>query len=98
MDEEFTEFQLPLYALIFTEGITEAIGGLIYYHLDDNRQRFLTLDILEREGENYLERFKEEILLPTLQEIFNKSLPFSLTENFDTCQRCPYIDHCRRRL
>ena len=94
--KDFVEFQLPLYALIFTQGNTDKIGGLIYYHLDDNRRNFLTLDILQKEGINYMERFKEEILLPVLLNIFDAKSPFKLTEDFDTCQRCIFADHCRR--
>jgi ATP-dependent helicase/DNAse subunit B len=96
--EDFTEFQLPLYGLIFTKGKTDQIGGLIYYHLDENRQNFLTLDILQKEGSDYIQRFKEKILIPTLKDIFDKKVPFNLTEDFDTCQRCIFIDHCRRRV
>lgn len=96
--ENFTEFQLPLYGLIFTRGNIDQIGGLLYYHLDENRQNFLTLDTLKEEGEDYIQRFKEKILLPTLKDIFNKKTSFTLTENLDICQRCIFIDHCRRRV
>ncbi len=95
--EDFTEFQLPLYGLIFTRGKIDKIGGLIYYHLDEDRQNFLTLDILQKEGKDYIQRFKEEILSPTVKDIFNKKLSFKLTENFDICQRCIFVDHCGRR-
>ncbi|MDD5455309.1 MAG: hypothetical protein PHW62_07450, partial [Candidatus Ratteibacteria bacterium] len=82
----------------FAKGDTEKIGGLIYYHLDENLRDFTKLDILKEEGENYVQQFKKSILLPTLKEIFNKDLPFYRTENFDTCQRCVFIDHCGRRV
>lgn len=98
ISENFTEFQLPLYGLTFAKGETDKIGGLIYYHLDEKFQDFLQLDILEEEGRGYIQQFKENMLLPTLKEIFNKNLPFCLTENFDTCQRCIFIDHCGRRV
>ena len=96
--EDFTEFQLPLYGLIFTKGKIDLIGGLIYYHLDENRQNFLTLDILKEEGRDYIRQFEEKILLPTLKDIFNKKNSFQLTKNMDICQKCIFIDHCRRRV
>lgn len=98
LGEDFTEFQLPLYALIFTGGKINKVGGLIYYHLDETREKFITLDILEKEGDNYIERFKEEILIPTFRDMFNEKVRFNLTEDFDICQNCIFIDHCRRRI
>ena len=97
-DNDFTEFQLPLYGLVFTKGQIDLIGGLIYYHLDENRQNFLTLDILEKEGKDYIKKFKEKMLLPILKDIFNKNSSFQLTENLDICQRCIFVDHCGRRI
>jgi hypothetical protein len=96
--ENFTEFQLPLYGLSFAKGNTEKIGGLIYYHLDENLKDFVALDILKEEGSDYIKMFKETILLPVLREIFDKNLPFGQTEDFDVCQRCLFVDHCGRRV
>ncbi len=97
ISKDFTEFQLPLYGLTFAKGETAKIGGLIYYHLDEKLQNFLQLDILKEEGKNYIKLFQEEILLPTLREIFDRESPFHQTKDFDICQRCAFIDHCRRR-
>ncbi len=95
--DNFTEFQLPLYGLTFAKGETEKIGGLLYYHLDENLPNFMELDILKEEDGNYIKIFQEEILLPTLREIFDKDLPFHQTGDFDICQRCVFVDHCGRR-
>ncbi|MBU0533902.1 MAG: PD-(D/E)XK nuclease family protein [Candidatus Omnitrophica bacterium] len=97
-DNDFTEFQLPLYGLVSTKGKIDLIGGLIYYHLDENRQNFLTLDILEKEGKDYIKKFKEKMLLPILKDIFNKKISFQLNKNLDICQRCIFVDHCGRRV
>jgi len=96
--KDFTEFQLPLYGLTFAKGDTQKIGGLLYYYLDENMRDFIQLDILKEEGPGYIRKFQEEILLPTLTELFNKNLPFCKTEDFDICQRCAFIDHCGRRV
>lgn len=96
--KDFTEFQLPLYALIFTRGDIEKIGGLIYYHLDDTRQKFLMMDILQKEGKDYIEKFRKEILIPVFKDMFEQKTNFNLTKDFDACQRCMFVDHCGRRV
>jgi len=96
--EDFREFQLPLYALIFCQGDFSLVGGLIYYHLQAGRDKFTSLDILEKEGSDYLLQFREEILTPTLEEILTPDKPFRCTEDLQRCRYCPYIDFCRRRV
>ena len=87
--EEFTEFQLPLYALIFSEENFGKIGGLIYYYI--SREKTEVVDITE---EGYLSMFREEILIPTINEIIDPTKDFPRTNDEKRCRTCSYKGFC----
>lgn len=93
--DEFTEFQLPLYALMFSKSGKKKIGGLIYYKIG---KKIETKNISEDiEIENYLKAFREEILTPTIEEMINQKIPFYQTKDKETCKYCAFKMHCGRR-
>ncbi|MCK4330537.1 PD-(D/E)XK nuclease family protein [candidate division WOR-3 bacterium] len=87
--EEFTEFQLPLYALIFSEENFGKIGGLVYYYI--SREKTEVVDIME---EGYLSMFRDEILIPTINEIINPTKDFPRTNDEKRCRTCAYKGFC----
>ncbi|MFN3966451.1 MAG: PD-(D/E)XK nuclease family protein, partial [Endomicrobiia bacterium] len=90
--DEFTEFQLPLYALMFSRECKNKIGGLIYYKIG----REITTKVIcdECQASNYIEEFKEKILIPTISEMINKNIPFYQTKDKTFCKYCLYRVHC----
>ncbi len=92
LEEDFREFELPLYALIFTKGDYKKIGGLIYYYWD--KSEFKYKDIYE---ENYIENFYADILIPTIKEMSHPDIPFKRTDDLRNCRNCEFIDYCARR-
>jgi len=92
LSEDFREFELPLYALIFTKGDYKKIGGLIYYYWD--KSEFKYKDIYE---ENYIENFYADILIPTIKEISRPDISFKRTDDLRNCRNCEFIDYCARR-
>lgn len=93
--EEFLEFQLPLYALMFLKDSKKKIGGLIYYKIGSEPKIHDICD--EDDIIDYLNRFREKILIPTIDEMLDKDIPFSQTADKDNCEYCPYCVICGRR-
>ncbi len=87
--DDFTEFQLPLYALMFSAQSSQAIGGLLYYYI--SRNKVGTEDIM---GEGYIQKFRNEILIPTLREIIDPKTTFSRTDDERGCRICVYREFC----
>ncbi|UCG29431.1 MAG: PD-(D/E)XK nuclease family protein [candidate division WOR-3 bacterium] len=90
--EDFNAYQLPMYALIFSKDHSNIIGGMLYYSIDEESQ---TRDIVEgKDVENYLNDFRQEILIPTIKEIIDPNLAFSQTEDSASCKYCIYNHVC----
>ena len=90
--EDFTEFQLPLYALAFSKEHFDIIGGLMYYEIG-RKSRIINI-IDKQDAAQYLTAFKEEILVPTIKEILNPEQNFYQSDNDDFCRYCPYEQLC----
>jgi len=92
LGEDFVEFQLPLYALLLTGRSPEMICGLAYYEISKSVR---IVEITEKDSvARYLAEFKEEILLPTIREILDESIPFSRTTDQKNCTFCLFKDLC----
>jgi len=89
--EAFTEFQLPMYALIFSKKDFEDIGGLLYYYISKNRVG--PEDIME---EGYIPAFRDEILIPTIRELIDPKTPWYRTNDESRCRTCAYKEFCGR--
>lgn len=88
----FQEFQLPLYALMMTNGTNDRIGGLIYYDLSRDVRLVSVAD--EETVETYLDDFRQEILIPTLTELLNPDMHFCQTDEPESCRYCMYKNIC----
>ncbi len=92
---EFSEFQLPLYALVFSQEHFEMIGGMMYYEISKQSK---TINIIEgQDAVAYLSSFKKDILVPTIREILNPDVAFYQTDDHDACKYCPYAQICGER-
>lgn len=89
--KDFTEFQLPLYALMFSVNSSKEIGGLIYYYI--SRKKTGTEDIMDK---GYILAFRDEVLIPTIHEIIDPETIFSRTSDESKCRFCAYKDFCGR--
>lgn len=90
--EDFSAFQLPMYALIFSRGNFEIIGGMLYYKIDEVSR---TRDIVEgRDVADYLNDFQDKILVPTIREIVDPGVPFHQTGDAESCKHCAYRQGC----
>ena len=90
--EDFNAFQLPMYALIFSKGNFDVIGGMLYYKIEENSR---TRDIVEgRDVKTYLNDFQEKILIPTIKDIVNPGLPFAQADDPESCKYCTYKQIC----
>ncbi|MGQ9464652.1 MAG: PD-(D/E)XK nuclease family protein [bacterium] len=92
--EEFIEFQLPLYAFLFLKNSDKKIGGLMYYIVGSETkisEIFQKDDVID-----YLNRFRDKILIPTIEEILDIETPFYQTANKDICRICAYSSVCGR--
>lgn len=87
--KEFTEFQLPLYALMFSHEEDSKIGGLLYYYI--SKKKTGIEDIMD---ENYIIRFRNEILIPTICELIDPDIPFVRTDNKRRCRICAFNQFC----
>lgn len=92
--EEFIEFQIPLYAFIFLKNSDKKIGGLMYYNV--GRETKISEIFQKDDVIDYLNRFKNKILIPTIEEILDIETPLSQTENKDICRICAYSSVCGR--
>lgn len=89
---EFVEFQLPLYALIVSNGDFEKINGMAYYVISNTTNMSA---IVEEDGvKQYLHDFREQMLLPTIREILDPVKNFHQTDDTDQCQFCAYTHLC----
>jgi ATP-dependent helicase/nuclease subunit B len=89
---EFVEFQLPLYALIVSNGDFEKISGMAYYVISNTTD---ICAIVEEDGiKQYLHDFREQMLLPTIREILDPAKNFHQTDDTDQCQFCAYTHLC----
>jgi RecB family exonuclease len=90
--EDFSEFQLPLYALAFSQEHFDIIGGMMYYEITKESK---TVNIIEgKDAVAYLSAFKQLILVPMVKEILDPEVAFYQTENDDFCRYCPYRQIC----
>lgn len=89
--DNFTEFQLPLYALMFSAKNSREVGGLLYYYM--SMRKVGTVDIMY---EDYILSFRNEILIPTLREIIDSQTALSRTNNERNCRTCVYKGFCGR--
>jgi ATP-dependent helicase/nuclease subunit B len=90
--EDFNAFQLPMYALIFSRGNFDFIGGMLYYRIEE---KSCTRDIVEgRDVKTYLSDFQEKILVPTIKEIVDPGVPFSQADDPESCKYCAYRQVC----
>ncbi len=90
--DEFTDFQLPCYALIFSQGNFDVIDGMFYYQIGRESR---IKDICEKKDKDeYLRRFQKEILLATIGELLDPQIPFYQTENSEFCSMCVYKTFC----
>lgn len=88
----FREFQLPLYALVFSKEHFDTIGGMLYYEIGKTSR---TVDMLEgSDACAYLNGFKNEILVPTIKELLDAETNFYQTDDDDCCEYCPYAQIC----
>jgi len=91
VDEAFTEFQLPMYALIFSKKDFKDIGGLLYYYISKNRVG--PEDIMEK---GYIPAFRDEILIPTIRELIDPTTSWYRTNDESRCRTCAYKEFCGR--
>jgi ATP-dependent helicase/nuclease subunit B len=90
--DDFTEFQLPLYALMFSKEHFDIVGGMMYYEIGRQSR---TIDIVEgKDAVAYLNDFKNQILIPTVAQILDPEVPFYQTDNDDFCEHCIYRQVC----
>lgn len=89
---DFNDFQLPLYALIFSREHFEVIGGMMYYEIGKKSK---TYDVVEaNDPVAYLTDFKQQILVPTIEEMLDPDTVFYQTENEEFCEYCMYAQLC----
>jgi ATP-dependent helicase/nuclease subunit B len=89
---EFVEFQLPLYALIVSNGDFEKISGMAYYIISNTTD--MTVIVEEDAVVQYLHDFRKHILLPTIREMLDPAKSFHQTDNVDQCRFCDYTYLC----
>ncbi|MEO0137977.1 MAG: PD-(D/E)XK nuclease family protein [candidate division WOR-3 bacterium] len=93
--EDFIEFQLPIYALMFAGKEPEKIGGLFYYNVGKKTE---IKSICEKEAiADYLFQFQEKVLTPVINEMLDPEVPFYQTENGNFCIHCAYKTFCGRQ-
>ncbi|MGB9720382.1 MAG: PD-(D/E)XK nuclease family protein [bacterium] len=93
--EEFTEFQLPLYAMMFAKNYKEKIGGLVYYKIGKS------IEIKEicskNDVKDYLAEFRKKILIPVISEMIDIKVPFYQAKDKISCEYCAYNLFCGRK-
>ncbi len=92
--EDFTEFQLPLYGMIFAQGNLEKIGGLAYYYI--NIECEFDRICQDEEARQYLSEFYDKILVPTIQEMLDPAVSFYQTQDEEKCKYCSFKQLCGR--
>ncbi len=92
LGEDFSEFQLPLYALVFSREHYEMIGGMLYYEIGRTSR---TVNMIEgNDASAYLNVFKNDILVPTIKELLDPEITFYQTDDDDSCEYCTYAQIC----
>lgn len=89
--DDFTEFQLPLYGLMISDGDYSNIGGLAYYEISKDTT-FISL-VRADNVVGYLNDFKQ-MLLAMIKEILDVKVSFHQTANQDNCRYCAYTHLC----
>jgi len=90
--EDFSAFQLPMYALTFSRGQLDLIGGMLYYRVAAEPE---IKDIVEgKDIEHYLSDFQQEILIPTIKSIIDPDRAFEQSGNSGSCSYCAYKHVC----
>jgi RecB family exonuclease len=88
---DFTEFQLPLYGFIISNGQFENIGGLEYYEIAKDTK--LISIVKEDHVAEYLTDF-QKMLLSVIKEILDTRVSFHQTANQENCRYCAYTHLC----
>ncbi len=94
IDEDFVEFQLPLYGLILTRGEFGKIADLAYYAIGKNVALHSIKQRLATDIPSYLRQFQDEILIPTLEELIDPARPFFANRSEATCGYCSFKNLC----
>ncbi len=89
---DFQEFQLPLYALMLSEGTADVIGGFGYYDLSTIMDYVTVAD--EETVREYLDDFQKQVLVPVVTELLNPDVRFYQTSEHDACQYCSFFCIC----
>jgi RecB family exonuclease len=90
--EDFVEFQLPLYALMFSKNEDKRIGGMQYYKIASKPE--IKEICAQEEVSDYLKAFRNEVLIPIIEEILSIEVPFAQTDDKDVCEYCDYCSLC----
>ena len=92
LGDDFVEFQLPLYGMIFAEGDFAKIGGLAYYGISGDVK--ITEIVEHGDVVRYLEDFKTKILRPTIEELLSPDVAFEQTPVKKSCTHCVFTHLC----
>ena len=88
----FSDFQLPLYSLIFSKEHFDMIGGMIFYEI---KQKTTAKNIVEGvDVQDYLQKFRNDVLVPTIREILDPLVAFYQTDDKEACRNCSYQQLC----
>lgn len=81
-------------------GVPSVVPGIYYLRgiFEDNFQPMVRCKSDGNEPVNYVSRKEafQELLINTLERLFDRSLPFEQTEHEETCTHCPYREICRK--
>ncbi|MBI9037947.1 MAG: PD-(D/E)XK nuclease family protein [Bacteroidales bacterium] len=98
-------FQLMLYAYLFYENNSELFkknsflleSGIFSFR--NISQGLLKVNLPEKAklNKDTTNDFKTLVLIPILNDIFNKEIPFEKTSELKTCTYCPFISICGRQ-
>ena len=97
-------FQLMLYAYLFYENNSEIFKNNSYslesgiFSFRNTSKGLLKVGMPEKAklDKNSIHEFKTLVLVPLLNSIFDKNIPFKKASELKTCTYCPYISICGR--
>ena len=92
LNDDFVEFQLPLYGLIIAKGDFSLINNLAYYEISRNIRICSLVD--PKDINDYLSDFKARILKPTIEEMLSPDVPFCQTCSKTSSKYCAFTDLC----